>query len=53
MTGASKNAIMSGEIVFIFIEHGVFGKQDSDKLDDFGEAYAFEDAFKAPFLARA
>ena len=42
-----------GEIVFIFIEHGVFRKQDSDKLDDFGEAYVFEEAFKAPFLAKA
>lgn len=39
-----------GEIVFIFIENGVFGKQDSDKLADFGEAFDFEDAFKRPFL---
>ncbi|MEJ6645244.1 MAG: hypothetical protein QNL33_18515 [Akkermansiaceae bacterium] len=40
-----------GEIVFLFIEHGVFGKQDSDSLDDFSEIYTFEEAFVAPFLA--
>jgi uncharacterized repeat protein (TIGR04138 family) len=40
-----------GEIVFLFIEHGVFGKQDSDTLEDFGEIYTFEEAFTAPFLA--
>ena len=40
-----------GEIVFLFIEHGIFGKQDSDTLDDFNEIYTFEEAFTAPFLA--
>ena len=40
-----------GEIVFLFIEHGIFGKQDSDTLDDFNEIYTFEEAFIAPFLA--
>jgi len=40
-----------GEIVFLFIEHGVFGKQDSDTLDDFNEIYTFEEAFTKPFLA--
>lgn len=39
-----------GEIVFLFIENGVFGKQDSDTLDDFDEVFTFEDAFTAPFL---
>jgi len=39
-----------GEIVFLFIEQGVFGKQDSDTLDDFGEIYDFQKAFTAPFL---
>ena len=38
-----------GEIVFLFIECGVFGKQDSDSLDDFSEIYTFEEAFSAPF----
>ena len=40
-----------GEIVFLFIEHEVFGKQDSDTLDDFSEIYTFEEAFTAPFVA--
>jgi uncharacterized repeat protein (TIGR04138 family) len=39
-----------GEIVFMFIENGVFGKQDSDSLDDFEEFYSFKDAFSGPFL---
>lgn len=38
-----------GEIVFLFIESGVFGKQDSDTLDDFDEIYTFEEAFVEPF----
>lgn len=40
-----------GEIVFLFIEHGVFGKQDSDSLDDFSEIYTFDEAFVKPFVA--
>jgi uncharacterized repeat protein (TIGR04138 family) len=40
-----------GEIVFLFIEHGIFGKQDSDTLEDFDEIYTFEEAFTAPFQA--
>ncbi len=40
-----------GEIVFLFIENGVFGKQDSDTLDDFHEIYTFEEAFSSPFIA--
>jgi uncharacterized repeat protein (TIGR04138 family) len=39
-----------GEIVFLFIEHGVFGKQDSDSIDDFQEIYQFEDVFVKPFI---
>ena len=41
-----------GEIVFLFIEHGVFGKQDSDTLEDFDEVFNFEEAFRSPFLAK-
>jgi uncharacterized repeat protein (TIGR04138 family) len=40
-----------GEIVFLFIDNGVFGKQDSDTLDDFDEIFTFEEAFTAPFVA--
>lgn len=39
-----------GEIVFLFIEHGVFGKQDSDSIDDFQEIYQFEDVFVKTFI---
>ena len=30
-----------GEIVFLFIENGVFGRQDSDSLNDFEEFFTF------------
>ncbi len=40
-----------GEIVFLFIENGVFGKQDSDTLEDFSEIFTFEEAFTRPFMA--
>lgn len=39
-----------GEIVFLFIEHGIFGKQDSDSLDDFAEVFTFTEAFTDPFI---
>lgn len=41
-----------GEIVFLFIEHGVFGKQDSDTIDDFSNIYEFKSEFAAPFLPK-
>ena len=42
-----------GEIVFLLIDCGVFGKQDSDSLDDFSEIYTFEEAFSAPFQVKS
>ena len=41
-----------GRIVFLFIENGVFGKQDSDTIEDFSNIYEFETAFSEPFLPR-
>ncbi|MDB4456052.1 hypothetical protein N9158_01985, partial [bacterium] len=41
-----------GQIVFLFIENGVFGKQDSDTIDDFSNIYEFETAFTEPFLPK-
>ncbi|WP_367872851.1 Minf_1886 family protein [Luteolibacter sp. Populi] len=38
-----------GEIVFHLIEEQMFGKQDSDTMDDFEAVYDFEDAFVVPF----
>lgn len=39
-----------GEMVFNFIRVGIFGKTESDSLEDFKGAYSFHDAFVVPFL---
>lgn len=39
-----------GEIVFNLIEVGIFGKTESDTLDDFSGVYEFHTAFDHPFL---
>ena len=39
-----------GEMVFNFIRVGIFGKTDTDSIDDFKGSYSFHDAFIAPFL---
>ncbi len=39
-----------GEMVFHLIEEQVFGKQDSDKPEDFSEVFDFEDSLVVPFL---
>ena len=39
-----------GDMVFHLIEEQVFGKQDSDKKEDFSEVFDFEAALIAPFL---
>jgi uncharacterized repeat protein (TIGR04138 family) len=39
-----------GDMVFHLIEEQVFGKQDSDKKEDFSEVFDFEAAFITPFL---
>lgn len=41
-----------GDMVFHLIEEQVFGKQDSDKREDFSEAFDFQDAFTIPFLPK-
>ena len=41
-----------GDMVFLLIDHGVFGKQESDTKEDFAGVYDFEEAFVAPFLPR-
>lgn len=42
-----------GDIVFHFIGENVFGKQDSDNLDDFANVLDFDKAFEEPFLPQA
>jgi uncharacterized repeat protein (TIGR04138 family) len=38
-----------GKMVFNLIQVGVFGKNDTDKIEDFYGVYSFEDAFVRPF----
>jgi len=39
-----------GDMVFQLIEEQVFGKQDSDKKEDFSEVFDFQDSLILPFL---
>lgn len=39
-----------GEIVFNLVKHGVLGKTDQDKREDFAHGYSFDAAFTTPFL---
>lgn len=41
-----------GEMVFLLIEEQIFGKQDSDSMEDFKEIYTFHDAFVLPYLPK-
>ncbi len=36
-----------GEMVFLLIELGLMGKQDSDRIEDFDDVYDFSEAFGA------
>jgi len=38
-----------GDMVFHLIEEQVFGKQESDRREDFSECFDFEDSLVAPF----
>ncbi len=39
-----------GEIVFNLISSGVFGKTESDSIEEFKNGYSFREAFIEPFL---
>ena len=41
-----------GDMVFHLIEEQVFGKQDSDRREDFSEAFDFEESLVKPFLPK-
>jgi uncharacterized repeat protein (TIGR04138 family) len=41
-----------GDMVFLLIQEGAFGKQDNDRQEDFIEIFTFENAFVVPFLPR-
>jgi len=42
-----------GEIVFNLVNKGFFGKQDSDKKEDFADGFDFDEAFLRPFLPQS
>ncbi|MBB5352206.1 putative repeat protein (TIGR04138 family) [Haloferula luteola] len=42
-----------GEMVFHLIEEQMFGKQDSDKLEDFEHVFDFHEAFEVPYIPKS
>jgi uncharacterized repeat protein (TIGR04138 family) len=40
-----------GQMVFYLIEEQIFGKQESDRPEDFSEIFDFQEALSAPFRA--
>ena len=38
-----------GEMVFNLVRAGIFGKTETDRLEDFRDAYTFHDAFIKPY----
>jgi len=42
-----------GEMVFHLIEEQMFGKQDSDTLDDFVDVFDFHESFVVPFTPKS
>ncbi len=49
-TWGVKNCADIGEIVFNLIRAGVFGKNDTDSIEDFQKGFDFHEAFVEPFL---
>ena len=47
-----KNCADVGDIVFLLINEGVFGKQDNDSPEDFVEVFSFQSAFVDPYLPK-
>jgi uncharacterized repeat protein (TIGR04138 family) len=39
-----------GSLVFNLVRHGLLGKTDQDKIEDFSNGYSFQEAFTKPFL---
>lgn len=44
-----RNSRHIGEMVFHLIEEKMFGRQESDSLEDFENVFDFDDAFVSPF----
>jgi len=41
-----------GDMVFLLIDEQVFGKQDTDRPEDFSEVFDFEESLVQPFLPK-
>lgn len=46
------NCTQVGEIIFQLVQHGILGKSDTDRMDDFQEIWTFSEAFEQPYLPR-
>jgi uncharacterized repeat protein (TIGR04138 family) len=42
-----------GKIVFTLVSHGILGKSDADRPDDFSPGFSFDEAFVEPFRPKA
>ncbi len=42
-----------GEMVFILVRHGILGKTDEDRMEDFDGGFDFDEAFRRPFLPKS
>lgn len=47
------NCTEVGQVVFQLVQHGILGKSETDKIDDFQEIYTFTEAFDHPYLPKA
>ena len=44
-----ENCSQVGEIVFQLVQHGILGKSETDRPEDFQEIWTFTEAFVTPF----
>ncbi len=44
-----QNCTQVGEIVFHLVQHGILGKSETDRPEDFQEIWTFNEAFVLPF----
>ena len=42
-----------GEMVFILVRHGILGKTDEDRMEDFDGGFDFDEAFRRPFQPKS
>lgn len=44
-----QNCAQVGDIVFHLVQHGILGKSENDRPEDFQESWSFTEAFVVPF----